>query len=160
MTRFSIFLALVSIALDQLSKFLTEQYLPVHQEVSLLPVLGLFRTYNTGISFSFFAGANSAVLIGITVCIIAFLLWLWRNLEKDRFLSSIGYALILGGAIGNLIDRIWLGKVIDMIYFHIDAIDFHFAVFNLADTFITLGAIAILADEVLHWRKQEQVGDQ
>ena len=100
-------------------------------------------------------------LVAMTLAIMGFVLWLWRNLEPGRNLSALGYALVLGGATGNLIDRIWLGKVIDMISFHIDSIGFQFAIFNLADTFITLGAAAIIVDEFLLWRKhagqQEEV---
>ncbi len=160
MNRVSVLIVFFAIAIDQFTKWLTENYLPLQKEVEILPVLGLYRTYNTGVAFSFFSGFDSTLLIVITLCIIAFLIWLWRNLEKDRILSASGYALILGGALGNLIDRLWLGKVIDMIYFHIDAIDFHFAVINLADTFITLGAIAILTDEILHWNKHKQSREQ
>jgi signal peptidase II len=89
----------------------------------------------------------------MTVAIIGFVFWLWRGLEPDRNLSELGYGLIIGGAIGNLIDRAWLGKVVDMILFHIDSLDFRFAVFNLADTFITIGAMAIILDEIIIWQK-------
>lgn len=147
--------AIVSLAivLDQFSKWLTETMLPLQQQIPVIPFLSLYRTYNEGVAFSFLSGMSHYILIAMTVVIIAFVLWLWRNLEADRFISAFGYALVIGGAIGNLIDRIWLGKVIDMIFFHIDSIGFQFAIFNLADTFITLGAAAIILDEFLLWKR-------
>ncbi len=141
------------VMIDQVSKWFTEAMLPLQQQVDFLPFLSLYRTYNEGVAFSFLSSINDEFLIALTIAIICFVLWLWKNLESDRFLSELGYALVLGGAVGNLIDRIWLGKVIDMIYFHIDSIGFHFAIFNLADTFITLGAAAIILDEIIIWRQ-------
>lgn len=141
------------VLLDQFSKWLTETMLPLQQQISVIPFFSLYRTYNEGVAFSFLSGLSHWILIAMTVAIIGFVLWLWRNLEADRFISAFGYALVIGGAIGNLIDRIWLGKVIDMISFHIDSIGFQFAIFNLADTFITLGAAAIILDEILLWNR-------
>lgn len=146
-------IVILVVVLDQFSKWLTITMLPLQQQIPVLPFLSLYRTYNEGIAFSMLAGLSHWFLIAMTLAIMGFVLWLWRNLERDRFISALGYALVLGGAAGNLIDRIWLGKVIDMIFFHIDAIGFQFAIFNLADTFITLGAAAIIVDEFLLWKR-------
>lgn len=140
------------VAVDQLSKYWVETALPLYQRVDLLPFLSLFRIYNEGIAFSFLSDLGAVPLIILTILIIFFVLWLWRGLEEGRWISALGYSLIIAGALGNLIDRIRLGKVIDMIFFHIDYLRFEFAVFNLADTFITLGALAIITDEYLNWR--------
>lgn len=153
-------LILLLIATDQLSKWMVESYLPLYERVPMLPFLSLFRTYNEGVAFSALSGVGPWPLVGLTLAIIVFVIWLWRNLEADRFLSALGFALVLSGALGNLIDRIRLGKVVDMISFHIDAIGFQFAIFNLADTFITLGAVAILLDEFRAWRRSSKSQDQ
>ena len=137
----------IIVCLDQFSKWLTETYLPLQQVVDLLPFLSFYRTYNYGVAWSFLSDLGPLPLIILTIVIIGFVAWLWRSLEPGRHLTALGYACVIGGALGNLIDRIWLGKVIDMIYFHIDALNFHFAIFNLADTFITIGAGAIILDE-------------
>lgn len=144
-----------AVAIDQFTKWLTESFLPLQAQIELLPFLSFYRTYNEGVAFSFLSTVKDEFLIAITIVIIAFVLWLWKNLEPGRFFSPYGYALVLGGALGNLIDRLWLGKVIDMIFFHIDAIGFQFAIFNLADTFITIGAAAIILDEFLIWRNSK-----
>lgn len=145
------------VLVDQLSKWMVETYLPFQQLVEMLPFLSLYRTYNYGVAFSLLADFGRWPLVILTLGIIIFVVWLWRALEENRFLSELGYALVLGGAIGNLIDRAGLGYVIDMIFFHIDQLNFRFAVFNLADTFITLGAIAIILDEFLHWRRRQPI---
>lgn len=146
-------LIIVLVMVDQVSKWMVETMLPLQQQIEVVPFFSLFRTYNYGVAFSFLDGLGQWPLVVMTIVIIGFVFWLWRGLEADRNLSELGYALIIGGAIGNLIDRAWLGKVVDMILFHIDSLDFRFAVFNLADTFITIGAIAIILDEILIWQK-------
>ncbi len=146
-------LIIILVMVDQISKWMVETMLPLQQQIEVIPFFSLFRTYNYGVAFSFLDGLGQWPLVVMTVAIIGFVFWLWRGLEADRNLSAFGYALILGGAIGNLIDRAWLGKVVDMILFHIDNLDFRFAVFNLADTFITIGAMAIILDEILIWQK-------
>lgn len=145
-------LIFVLVILDQISKFWVEASLPLYERVPFIPFLSFFRTYNEGVAFSAFADLGPLPLIIMTSAIIAFVFWLWWGLEKGRVLSSFGYALVLAGAFGNLIDRIRLGKVVDMLSFHIDTIGFQFAIFNLADTFITVGAVAILLDEFKFWR--------
>ncbi|MDJ0613850.1 MAG: signal peptidase II [Rhizobiaceae bacterium] len=148
---------------DQLSKWLVENYLPFEQQVGLLPFFSLYRTYNYGVAFSMFADFGRWPLVILTAAIIAFVFWLWRSLQPGRILSALGYALVIGGAIGNLIDRAILGYVVDMLFFHIDPLNFRFAVFNLADTFITIGAGAIILDEINLWlrsRRQEKEPEQ
>jgi signal peptidase II len=85
--------------------------------------------------------------------VVAFVLWLWRRTSKDRFFAHLGYAMIIAGALGNLVDRLIFGYVIDYVLFH--TATWSFAVFNLADSFITIGAGAIILDEILHMKKQD-----
>lgn len=147
-----IILIFVLVVLDQISKFLVTANMNLYQQIDLLPFLSLFFTFNEGVAFSWLAFLGPNALIILTIAIIIFVLWICKNTEDSRWISLLGYALVLAGAFGNLIDRIRLGKVIDMIFFHIDSIGFRFAVFNLADVFITLGAIAIILDEFLQWK--------
>ena len=146
-------LIVLLVVIDQISKWLVETMLPLQQQIEVIPFFSLFRTYNYGVAFSFLDNLGQWPLVIMTVIIIGFVFWLWRGLEAGRTLSALGYAFIIGGAIGNLIDRAWLGKVVDMVLFHIDSLDFKFAVFNLADTFITIGAIAIILDEIIIWQR-------
>jgi len=148
----------LAVVLDQLVKWLVEQNLPFHSLVPILPMLGFYRTYNQGIAFSFLAGSSIWLLLVLTFCVIGFVLYLWRKTAADRWLSQLGYALIIGGAIGNLIDRVLLGHVVDYILFH--TATWSFAVFNLADSFITVGAGAVILDELLAARSPRGSGER
>lgn len=150
-------LTLVAIALDQWIKYLVETRLTLHEPVEVLPFLALFRTYNTGIAFSMLDSFGVVGLIAVSVCVVAFVLYLAAKTPPGQVISRIGFALIVGGALGNLIDRAIYGHVIDYILFHTPV--WSFAVFNLADVFITVGAIAVVLDEFIGWRRQKPPSD-
>ena len=155
--RTSGLLAGVAIGIDLLVKNWVETSLPFHEQVPVMPFLSWFRTWNEGIAFSFLTFLDDRVLVAITVAIILFVLWLWRQTPKYRWLSQVGFALVFGGAIGNLVDRVFLGHVIDFIMVHTDT--WSFAIFNLADSFISVGAACIVLDEVLHILKARKAGN-
>ena len=143
------------VILDQIIKQLVERGMAYHEMIDLLPFFALFRTHNEGIAFSMLSGLGALPLIVISLGVIAFVLWLWRGSQADRWISHAGFALIIGGAIGNLIDRVLLGYVIDYFLFHTPA--WSFAVFNLADAAITVGAVLVILDELIEWRRQRGV---
>jgi signal peptidase II len=145
-------LVAVAVALDQWIKYLVETRLVLHQQVDLLPFLALYRTYNTGIAFSMLSSFGDTGLIVVSLAVIAFVLYLASRSAGDQWLARIGFALIIGGAIGNLIDRAVYGHVIDYILFHTPV--WSFAVFNLADAFISVGAATVLLEEFFGWRRQ------
>jgi signal peptidase II len=141
----------VAVILDQIIKWLVETRLVYEELVPVLPFLGLYRTWNEGIAFSYFSGLPDVWLVFLTVIIIGFVLYLWSQAPTSHLYSRIGFALIIGGAIGNLIDRALLGYVVDYVLFHTPV--WSFAVFNLADAFISIGAALILFQEVIDWRR-------
>ena len=145
-------LAAVAVALDPWIKYLVETRLVMHEMVEVVPFLALYRTYNTGIAFSMLSSFGDTGLIVISLAVIAFVLYLASRSTDDQGIARLGFALIIGGAIGNLIDRAVYGHVIDYILFHTPV--WSFAVFNLADAFITVGAIMVLAEEFFGWRRQ------
>jgi signal peptidase II len=142
------------IALDQWIKWLVETRLPMHEAVEVLPFLALYRTYNTGIAFSMLSSFGDKGLIVMSVGVIAFVLYLAARSEPGQVLARVGFALIISGALGNLIDRSIYGHVVDYILFHTPV--WSFAVFNLADAFISVGAAAIVLQEFLAWRDAKQ----
>ena len=145
------------IALDQWIKHLVETGMGYHEQIDLLPFFALFRTHNTGVAFSLLADFGAGGLIALSLVISCFVLWLaWMSGPEQR-LAHLGFALIIAGAIGNLIDRVLLGYVVDYFLFHTPA--WSFAVFNLADTWITIGAGLVLLEEVLSWRRAARTGD-
>ncbi|MGF6172998.1 signal peptidase II [Ensifer sp. 4252] len=143
----------LALAADQLIKYLVEAYLPFNEAVPVVPMLALYRTYNYGVAFSMLSGMEGWFIVGMRLVVVAFVLWLWRRTPKDRFFAHFGYALIIAGALGNLVDRLIFGYVIDYILFHTQT--WSFAVFNLADSFITVGAGAIILDELLQAKKAD-----
>ncbi|PWW00085.1 signal peptidase II [Hoeflea marina] len=142
----------VTIGLDQAIKWLVEAYLPFHQLIPVAPLLALYRTWNTGIAFSMLAGLHDVGLLLMTTGVVTLVIFLWWRTPPERRMSHLGYALIIGGALGNMIDRAVYGHVVDYILFH--TTNWSFAVFNLADACISVGAGLIALDEVLVWRRQ------
>lgn len=139
------------IVLDQISKYWMETALPFETPVRLLPILSLYRTWNEGIAFSMLAGQNGIAIVVMRLVIVAAVIVWWRRSRDAGPLLHLGFALIISGAIGNLIDRFIYGHVIDFILFHMAG--WSFAVFNFADSFITLGAIAVGTHELFLTRK-------
>lgn len=146
-------LIIVAVVLDQAIKAAVEHWLPYGQDIPVLPFLALHRVYNYGVAFSMFSGLGGLPIIILRIVVVAFVIYLWRKTATDRHFTHLGYALIIAGAIGNLIDGVLLGYVIDYVLFHLPS--WSFAVFNLADSFITIGAGAIILDEVLHMKKRD-----
>ncbi|WP_105370461.1 signal peptidase II [Neorhizobium huautlense] len=144
----------VAVVLDQVVKIAVENYLPMEEAVPLLPVLALYRTYNLGVAFSLLSGMEREFIIGMRIVIVAFVVWLWRRTPRDRAFAHAGFALIIAGAIGNLIDGFLYGHVIDYILFH--TATWSFAVFNLADSFITVGAGLVVLDELFGPKTADQ----
>ena len=136
----------VAVVLDQAIKFAVEAYLPLQEAVPLLPVLALYRTYNLGVAFSLLSGMEREFIIGMRIVIVGFVVWLWRRTPAERTFTHLGFALIIAGAIGNLIDGFLYGHVVDYILFH--TASWSFAVFNLADSFISIGAGLVILDEI------------
>lgn len=142
----------IAILLDQAVKLAVEAYLPFQQAVPVMPMLALYRTYNLGVAFSMLSEMSGWFIVVMRIVIVMVVLWLWRKVTPDRTFAHLGFSLIIAGALGNLIDGFAYGHVIDYVLFHTDS--WSFAVFNLADSFITIGAGFILLDEVLASRRK------
>ena len=141
----------LAVLLDQVIKQLVEAYLPLQEMVPVIPMLALYRTYNLGVAFSMLDGMDGWFIVGMRLIIVGFVLWIWRRTAKDRSFAHLGFAMIIAGALGNLVDRFLYGHVIDYVLFHTET--WSFAVFNLADSFITVGAGFVILDEILASKK-------
>lgn len=147
-----VLLAIVAFALDQWIKHLVETGLAFQEKLDLVPFLALFRTYNTGIAFSMFSSLSDTGLVVIATLVVAVVLYLATLTPRSHVFARTGFALIVGGALGNLVDRVTYGHVIDYILFHTQT--WSFAVFNLADACISVGAVLIVFDELIGWRRE------
>jgi signal peptidase II len=132
----------VIIGLDQLSKYIVIHTLNVTSVVHVLPFLNIIQRFNTGAAFSFLstqAGWQIYLLSGISVLVsLVLIVWLSR-MPRHEWWNALPIALVLGGAIGNLIDRVRFGFVIDFIDFHVG--NWHYATFNIADSAVCVGAM-------------------
>jgi signal peptidase II len=141
------------IVLDQVTKALIERSLSLYQSITLLPVLEMTRLHNPGAAFSFLAnesGWQRWLFTGLAAVVsVVLVLWLKRIDRSSRALAT-AVALILGGAVGNVIDRVRLGHVIDFINAHWG--QHYFPAFNVADSAITVGAALLLLDAWLEAR--------
>lgn len=141
---------------DQIVKYLIETGMDYQQQIDVLPFLALFRVHNNGIAFSMLSNLHDLALIGLTLVVIGFVSYLWWTTVSARWISRVGFALIIGGAIGNLIDRSLHGYVIDYILFHLPS--WSFAVFNLADAYISIGAALVVVEEIFVWLRDRRAG--
>ncbi|ENO12640.2 lipoprotein signal peptidase [Marinobacter nanhaiticus D15-8W] len=150
-----LWLAAVVIALDLGTKALASSMLSYGEPVPVLPFFNLTLLHNTGAAFSFLAGEagwQRWFFIGLAAVVSVVLVrWLVTLKSNERWMAC-AIALILGGAIGNVYDRVIHGYVVDFIHFYWN--QYHFPAFNLADTAITVGAIMMIVD--LFRKPQEQ----
>lgn len=153
--------ALVVVLLDQLTKRLILQSFQLGDAVPVTGFFNIVRAHNTGAAFSFLAAAGGWqrwLFTAIGVVVGAFIAWqLLRHAGQRLFAFSL--ASILGGAVGNVVDRLEHGYVVDFLDFHWPLLSGlfyggHFPAFNLADSAITLGAGCLILDEVLRARRR------
>ncbi len=151
-----LWLSLLVIVLDQASKWAIMANFSEYEVMTVLPVFNLTLVYNTGAAFSFLSDAGGwqrwffvSVAVILSVVMTA---WL-RQLPPHERLAGYGLALVIGGAIGNLIDRLWLGKVVDFLQWHWR--DWYYPSFNLADSAITLGVILLLLQGLFGRRESD-----
>jgi len=138
-------LSLLVVVLDQATKWLAEALLEPFRPVALMPLLNLTLMYNEGAAFSFLANAGGWqrwFFAGFAlVMTLALTLWLLR-LDRGERATAAALSLIIGGAIGNLIDRVQTGRVVDFIDFYVA--NWHWPAFNVADSAITVGILLLL----------------
>jgi len=137
---------LVIVVLDQVTKIYIDTHMTLHESIPV--VQGFFNiTYvrNPGAAFGFLAGASPTVralfLIGVWIFASGLIVYYVAKMKTEDILLTYGMSLILGGAVGNLIDRVRLGEVIDFLDFYIST--YHWPAFNVADSAVTVGAVIL-----------------
>lgn len=148
-------IALAVVLLDQATKLAAEAWLAPYRPLAVAPMLNLTLSYNTGAAFSFLhehSGWQRWLFAGLALVVsVVLVVWLGRLGRSFRW-QGLGIALILGGAVGNLIDRLAYGHVIDFIDVYYGS--WHWPAFNLADSGITVGAAILIAESVLGGRQR------
>lgn len=139
--------ALLVIVLDQISKWWVQGHFELYERVAILPVFDFTLVYNEGAAWSFLsdAGGWQRWMFAAISAVVSVVITVWiARLDRRQWYLRIGLILILGGAVGNLIDRLLLGKVVDFILVYYN--ESYFPAFNLADSAITLGAGFLILD--------------
>jgi len=151
-----LWLSMLVIGLDQATKWLAAAMLDPYHPLPLVPLLNLTLMYNEGAAFSFLADAGGwqrwffacfAILMSVVLVI-----WLLR-LGLREHLMAAALSLVVGGAVGNLIDRVLTGRVVDFIDLYVG--DWHWPAFNVADSAITLGVVLLLLGNLLEGRERQ-----
>ena len=153
-------LAALVVLLDQLSKWLILGADQLGDATRITGFFNIVRAHNTGAAFSFLAGGSGWqrwFFVALALAASGFIVWLLRQ-HAGQKLFSFSLAMILGGAVGNVIDRLQHGYVVDFLDFHwpfLDGLFYrgHFPAFNLADAAITAGAVGLILDELLRVRR-------
>jgi len=152
-------LSLAVVLFDQYTKDLVVQNLVEFQRINLMPMLDLVRFHNTGAAFSFLANAGGWqhwLFTGIAIAVSAGIVWYqWVLPASGARLLATGLALILGGAIGNVIDRLVQGYVVDFIFVYYG--DWSWPAFNVADSAISVGVALIIFDSLFLERKRKVI---
>lgn len=150
---FGLMVILLAFCADQLSKFWIDTEIVTTHHIVCGDYFNLVKVWNTGVSFSMFNNHGMlgiVVLSGVSVVVSAFLLY-WMYHETNRMkIAALG--LIIGGALGNVADRIRFGAVLDFLDFHYET--HHWPAFNLADTFICIGAFVLILMELFYTNKK------
>lgn len=152
-----IWLAIIVVIVDQLTKYIASNSLIMFQPVAVMPMFNWTLMHNTGAAFSFLADAGgwqrwffAFVALAVSILII---LWL-KRLEQHEKWQAMALALILGGAIGNVIDRIWLGYVVDFIDIYYKTS--HWPAFNIADSAISIGVAILIIESIREYREEKK----
>jgi signal peptidase II len=150
-----LFLSVIVIIADRYSKLWVIDHLQMGEPLELLPWLNMTLAYNTGAAFSFLGNASGwqhYVLGGLALVVSLYIvIWLLRS-PRTQSWQNCALSLILAGALGNVWDRFSYGHVIDFVDCHIN--DWHFAIFNVADAAISVGAFML----IVLWLRQERKG--
>ena len=146
-------MAALVIAFDQATKITMEHWFDFGDSLPLTRFFNLVLTYNKGAAFSFLSAASGwqgTLFLTVGIAASAFIVWLLTRHAKQKLFSA-ALALILGGALGNVIDRVAYGHVIDFLDFHLGG--WHWPAFNVADSAIVCGAALLILDELMRMRK-------
>ncbi len=146
-------LAFIVMLLDQYTKMLIIETYQLGDATRVTAFFNIVRVHNTGAAFSFLSNASGWqrwFFTSFSIIAVGVIVWLLRTRGSQRLFAT-ALSFILGGAIGNVIDRLWHGYVVDFLDFH--AAGMHFPAFNVADSAITLGAACLILDELLRARR-------
>jgi signal peptidase II len=149
-----LFVSAILVLADQVSKAIVVRTMSLYESIPIIPNFFHF-TYitNDGMAFGIDFPFGYFIFSAVSLLLTLFLFWYLWSVRNHSIVIRLGLAMIIAGAIGNLIDRLMLGEVIDFLDFMIR--DFHWYVFNLADSYVTVGMVLLLIDSIILEKKRE-----
>ena len=150
-----LFVSAILVLADQVSKAIVVRTMSLYESIPIIPNFFHF-TYitNDGMAFGIDFPFGYFIFSSVSLLLTLFLFWYLWSVRNHSIVIRLGLAMIIAGAIGNLIDRLMLGEVIDFLDFMIR--DFHWYVFNLADSYVTVGMVLLLIDSIILEKKREK----
>lgn len=150
-SRFGITVMAGTLIVDQVTKWIAVATIKESPPQAILPILDFYYTENPGIAFSFLRGSNPTLLLLAVVAVTIAILVFWARSSEGGKVAALGFGFIVGGAVGNIVDRLINGFVIDFLHLHIG--DRTLFVFNLADVALTLGPFLLILAFLLPQRR-------
>ncbi len=151
-----LWLSVIVVVLDQVTKVLVVQNFQYQESIAVLPLFNLTHVHNYGAAFSFLSDAGGWqrwMFTGLAAVVsLVIIVWI-KNLNSGEKYTALGLALVLGGAIGNLVDRVYYGYVIDFLDFYLG--NNHWPAFNVADIAISLGVVALIILSFFDKKREE-----
>ncbi|GKS12542.1 signal peptidase II [Paenibacillus chitinolyticus] len=156
-------LALIVFLIDQGTKWLVVKNIPLHDSI---PVIGEFFQLtshrNRGAAFGILQDQRWFFILATSIIVVGVVLYLNRTRKAGQKLMSLALALLLGGAVGNFLDRLLFGEVVDFLQLHFQfsffgkAVDYIYPIFNVADSAIVIGVILIFIDSIISWKNEKR----
>jgi signal peptidase II len=143
------FVSFAIVAFDQVSKYLVMKYIGLHQAIDVFPFFRLVHVMNKGAAFGSFQSLGNPFFVAVSFIAVAVVIFLMAASREN----PLGLSMILGGAVGNLIDRLRFGHVVDFLDLY--AGRYHWPAFNVADSFLSIGILLMLASYFLHSAKKK-----
>ncbi len=146
------------IVLDQISKYMASHLLVMYEPVAVMPMFNFTLMHNPGAAFSFLseAGGWQRWFFSIVAIVVSGVIYNWlRKLQAQQTLQAVALALVLGGALGNVIDRLLLGHVVDFIQIYYE--QWYWPAFNIADSAISIGVVLLIVDTLRGGHKESDV---
>lgn len=161
-----LWLSVITVVLDQLTKYVAEAELILHKPVAIFPSFNFTLMYNKGAAFSFLSDAGGwqrILFVSLSTVISIFLFFWLRQIgrdekQQDNKILPLAICLILGGAVGNLIDRALTGEVVDFIQVYYSS--YYFPAFNIADSAISVGAALLILDMIMESKRDKAVHNE
>ncbi|CAG9295809.1 signal peptidase II [Celerinatantimonas diazotrophica] len=150
-----LWLSAVMLLIDQISKHIVASSMALFQSETVTSFFNLVYVHNYGAAFSFLdsqGGMQRWFFSALAVVVCLVLVWCLKRMREPQPLSAAGYALVISGALGNVIDRLLYGYVIDFLDFHYGS--YHWPAFNVADSCICIGAVLLILDSFIHPSKR------